>query len=453
MASLNEDPQEIGTADSINKERYLVLIEFAYKHHDFHIAELESILDMHGIVLGGPDCKIVELPNQSDSISSSKTARVKRPFVILSFPGKDWGLHSTSVAFERWSSSDVKSKKVGVAEMLSRCTLIKSVVELWGCAVEMDDCASQVMGWVKGSLGRKIFERVSDATQSWKLSIHTLGTKFKREEQDEMRKKFSYVGFNGPVKMKDPENEYILIREVEMDGKGNPLYPRYHNGKNIIHENALRPPLSCYFGRLLCGSRKGGESMEKFNLKHRKFLGPTSMDAELSFVMTNFGQVSKGSVVFDPFVGTGSILLSCALRGAYCVGTDIDIRVLKGRSLEENIFSNFDQFDLPRPEVLRTDNSYYSRHFRSHLPFYDSIICDPPYGIRAGARKTGSRLDTPRPIAEEHRHDHIAQTKRKCKKQNVSKPEISCQTVLFLLFIVPSFENPSFLNPRSISSV
>ena len=32
-------------------------------------------------------------------------------------------------------------------------------------------------------------------------------------------------------------------------------------------------------------------------------------------------------------------------------------------------------------------------------------------GIRAGARKSGSRLEQVRPVLDEHRHDHIAQTK------------------------------------------
>ena len=44
-------------------DRYLVLVEFVYKHMGFQIAELESVLEMHGIVLGGPDCQILPLPN------------------------------------------------------------------------------------------------------------------------------------------------------------------------------------------------------------------------------------------------------------------------------------------------------------------------------------------------------------------------------------------------------
>lgn len=45
--------------------------------------------------------------------------------------------------------------------------------------------------------------------------------------------------------------------------------------------------------------------------------------------LTRFPQVGRGSLVFDPFVGTGSILVAAAHRGARTLGTDIDMRVLK----------------------------------------------------------------------------------------------------------------------------
>lgn len=40
-------------------------------------------------------------------------------------------------------------------------------------------------------------------------------------------------------------------------------------------------------------------------------------------------QVKRGGLVLDPFVGTGSILIACARFGAFCMGTDIDIRILR----------------------------------------------------------------------------------------------------------------------------
>lgn len=40
-------------------------------------------------------------------------------------------------------------------------------------------------------------------------------------------------------------------------------------------------------------------------------------------------QVGRGSFVLDPFVGTGSVLVPAAHRGALTLGTDIDIRVIR----------------------------------------------------------------------------------------------------------------------------
>ena len=461
--------------------RYLVLVEFAYRHVDFHMAELESILDIFGIRLDGPDCKCHPLPNQTQSVaapssssSSSSSSSVgkeynqdqhnnnknkhqnnnkdnptqstgTRPFVILSFPAKDaerlGGIRKQQV--EKWDSTNV-SKTTGIAEMLSRCTLVKSVMELWGCGTTMEECAKATQRWVNDvPLGKSIFPKV--ASQSWKITIHTLGSKYTREEQDAMRKQFSYIGLEGPVQLNDPDHEYVLIREVELNKSGSPLYPRHHLGKTIIPENDARPPLACYFGRILGGIRKGREGLEQYSLKHRAYLGPTSMDAELSFIMTSLGQVRKGSIVFDPFVGTGSILLSCGIRGAYCVGADIDIRVLKGKTETETIWTNFEQFHLPRPEILRTDNSIYHKHFRDHPSLYDAIICDPPYGIRAGARKTGSKRDEPRPIADEHRHDHIPQT-RPYPVSDVMADllDVAARALVMggrLVYVIPSFQN------------
>jgi tRNA (guanine10-N2)-methyltransferase len=41
---------------------------------------------------------------------------------------------------------------------------------------------------------------------------------------------------------------------------------------------------------------------------------------------------------------------------------------------------------------------------------YDAIVTDPPYGIRAGARKAGSRRETVRPVDVDLRASHIPQT-------------------------------------------
>ena len=101
---------------------------------------------------------------------------------------------------------------------------------------------------------------------------------------------------------------------------------------------------------------------------------------------------------------------------------------------EANIFTNFKQFGVPTPEIVRCCSSRAGlgcfRGFRSDRTgadtsataaaapapaaaggvAYDAIVCDPPYGIRAGARKEGSKRAAVKAIPADKRHDHIPQT-------------------------------------------
>ena len=86
-------------------------------------------------------------------------------------------------------------------------------------------------------------------------------------------------------------------------------------------------------------------------------------------------------------MGTGSILLACALRGGRCHGADIDIRVLRGRTADKNVSSNFRMFGLPRPELIRSDNALYHRNYRPHRTLYNAIVCNTPYRIRVGGEE------------------------------------------------------------------
>lgn len=47
------------------------------------------------------------------------------------------------------------------------------------------------------------------------------------------------------------------------------------------------------------------ELIRSHSVKNRHFIGNTSMDAGLSFIMANHAKVKKDDLVFDPFVGTG----------------------------------------------------------------------------------------------------------------------------------------------------
>ena len=61
------------------------------------------------------------------------------------------------------------------------------------------------------------------------------------------------------------------------------------------------------------------------------------MEPQLSFLMANQAQIQPNYLVLDPFVGTGSLLVSSAYFGAYVIGSDIDYMTIHARSRPSRI--------------------------------------------------------------------------------------------------------------------
>ena len=181
-----------------------------------------------------------------------------------------------------------------------------------------------------------------------------------------------------------------------------------------------------YLGRFVAA---GQRSINRdFDLKKRKYIGagstkdshvgPTSTCAELAFLMSNQVLSRKGAVMWDCFVGTGSLLVAATAHGSHCMGTDIDVRVLKGIKRGRKgdcVRTNFDQYGLRYPELIRADLSALPLRIDGWWTFerevmcsIDGILCDPPYGIRAGARKTCTHVHENPPL--EVREGHIPRT-------------------------------------------
>jgi tRNA (guanine10-N2)-methyltransferase len=373
------------------KYNYNVLIEFAHIHVDFQRSELQSVLEMHGL-LQTQDYTEIPLPNIYNGDSNHPS--LHRAFMILSFSidrlnnarilRDDPNKMVPESLMDRYCTQKTAELPPTLAIILSQCTLVRSAIELWGFGSSFEECTLSIKSQIADdgishntNMG-VIWDRLNKVctdNQSWKITIQTLGRTFTREDQEEMRSHFRFLDFPGPVKMNEPENEFIIIREIELDTNGSPAFPKYDHNKQLIQENDQRPPLGIYFGRILGHNRNYRSGIEKFNLKKRVYLGPTSMDAELSFIMTSLAQVKQGSFCFDPFVGTGSLLLTCAMKGAgMCLGTDIDIRVLRGRNMDETIYNNFSQYGLVRPELIRSDNAIFHRHYRSMHSMFDAIV-------------------------------------------------------------------------------
>jgi tRNA (guanine10-N2)-methyltransferase len=329
------------------------VIQFAHQHLDFRQCEFDASLTLANLA-------------PSQVYSKFDTAR---PFVRANFPSPELA-----------------------REVCGRCVLIKAVYVLLHEGADTDSCVASV--------------QPSAGQDSWKVNFETFAWKFSRDEQSTIMKRFiEKLGPKGSVSMKSAAVTYAIIHEYAVSVDGSPLYPRHdHSGKEVA-ENANKPPLCVMLTEFFCVGNR--ELCDKYKLTKRSFLGPTSMDNELSLIMCTAALVVRDSFVFDPFVGTGSILFSAAVFGAHTHGTDIDIRILRGKAT--TLFDNFTQANLPPPDVFRADNSMFGRVFKTE-EFYDAIVTDPPYGIRAGARKSGTSREVVKKIEDDRRDDHIPQT-------------------------------------------
>nr|ATG70641.1 ATTRM11 [Juniperus phoenicea] len=285
-------------------------------------------------------------------------------------------------------SEDIASK------VANRSILVKCMLELWGQGYSYEELKTSVQTFPEE---HKLPYLGVEST--FRIVVDTFGKVLSSDEQRERIESFSYIPFKGRVDLRNADNRFWLI-ETDDQFSNNGLPPTVQR--------------TLFFGREVGGADR--KLLPTFSLSNRKYLGPTAMDAEIAFLMANQALVQPGKLVYDPFVGTGSILVAASHFGAMTMGADIDIRVVRnGRGPDCNVWSNFKQYDLPLPiSLIRADNNLPP--WRGDLQeIFDAIICDPPYGVRAGGRKSGGRkllkgVKGPYVIPEEKRKDHIPST-------------------------------------------
>ncbi|KAJ1981052.1 hypothetical protein H4R34_002225 [Dimargaris verticillata] len=305
------------------------LVHFAQFHADFRLAEIEALARLEGVTL------------QYDPAQY----RSDNPFMVVY-------LESNAAA----------------AQLVHRAILVKEICEHWGSAETYEALFAQL------KTNPERWEPYH--TCSFRFEVKGFGGTLSLAEQIAIIERFSFLGFDGPIDLKNPKEQFFVYEDYGIDPTETNTTP------HVIH-----------FGRLVARSNRN--IVQKFNLKKRKYLGNTSMDAELSLVMANQALARPGTVIYDPFVGTGSFLLTCAHFGALTMGSDIDGRQIRGsRTKTAGITDNVKQYGLDA-RVLDTlvfdicRNPW--RHTPSRQPWFDAIVTDPPYGVRAGAKRLGRK--------------------------------------------------------------
>lgn len=298
-------------------------------HLNFRRAELESLADLFGVS--------VDFSNYSD----------ESPFMLVTLDNDEQA--------RNW---------------IKRSVLTRAIYEYWGEGTDYDNVHESV--------------KKNDRFQQYKEENHEVSFKFDFEKfggnmKQDMKSKvkviesFKYLEFKGPIRMKNPDSVFTVIEEYQ------PI------SDNIGGE----VPIKIYFGKLIQTSDRMRGALEKYDLKKRPYKGTTSFEAELSLVSANIAQVKPGTLMYDPFVGTGSFLVSGGHYGALVMGSDIDGRMIRGKG-NDTIKANFAYYkeSIQFLDVMTMDFTHNS--LRKDL-ILDTILCDPPYGIRESIKVLGAK--------------------------------------------------------------
>lgn len=256
----------------------------------------------------------------------------------------------------------VEMEKSSCEKLLKRSILIKSITLLLEVGSSFEDLTEK--------LQKRKAEFLRDfGDKTFKFHISSFGHSVPAEEKMARILSFSWMELKGKIDMKTPEIDFKYIEE----------YKDY---------KSKTAPDVCYFG-ILAGEGLGSKVVSRFDLKKRDYVGTTSMDAELSLLSANQALARPGTIAYDPFVGTGSFIIASAYFGAQTIGSDIDGRKIRG-NLTYGIQANLEQYGLEQYLMANMACDISHHCWRSGVTWFDSIICDPPYGVREGAKKISS---------------------------------------------------------------
>nr|XP_054750929.1 tRNA (guanine(10)-N2)-methyltransferase homolog [Lytechinus pictus] len=319
------------------------LIVFAQEHIDFRISEIKSLVNHLGI--------------QADL--TSRKYEDKSPFLEIGLP-----------------SSDCMQK------LMNRSVLAKSAIEVWAQGSTYSEVCAGL-----DAFSQEEMEKYCKEDISFCFKVHTFGKQLTNTDKlDVMKRLEGHLPLKGPVKLRDPDQVFYIFEDY-----------------GVQPNQAPDQPHRIFVGRWISDGQK--RLAHHYSVKTRHFIGNTSMDALLSLLMANQAGVHDGDFIFDPFVGTGSLLVAAAHFGGYVAGCDISYNIIHGRGKssraqsktkyrgrDENISANLEQYGLGHRyvDVLISD---FSKNIWREQPLFDAIITDPPYGIREKTRKVGGDKD------------------------------------------------------------
>ncbi|RDX42082.1 tRNA guanosine-2'-O-methyltransferase [Lentinus brumalis] len=314
------------------------LFVFAQVHDEFRIPELLSVAELYGF-----DIKFSEDPKERDT---------SRPFMILELESED---HARLLA--------------------GRCILIKYVCEFYARGKSYEEMHE------RNRLRKPQWEKYI-ADTSFKFMVTAFNHTIPQRRQRDVVEGFAYMDFQGKIDMKNPDITLSCFEE-------------YPDRRGTIREKIEGDGEfdEVWFGRLI-EVELARPLAKKFDVKKRAYFGNTSMEAEMSLLMANQTLASPGKLVYDPFIGTGSMAYTTAYFGAFVFGSDIDGRQMRGKAKPPGIIRAAAQYGVANRIMDLCTFDVTQNPWRCG-ELFDAIVTDPPYGVRAGAKRLGRKNQRP----------------------------------------------------------
>lgn len=383
-----------------------------HRHSEFRVPELRALF--RSVLQGAGDGAVPPSATSSPPSSSDRELQV--------LPVDSRTPHSPFCRIREPPACSGAAGAAALREACSRAQLVRGVFRVLATAGSTEGLLDASRRRAELPAFREEFCR--DAQRSWRMHVSTFGYSMDRKEQRALIDRFSFLRLPGPVRMKSPDDEFFIIHDGSLAMNRDRKRDRPPAGDGEAGGGSVAGNGRWYFcvGEVFGdGGAEARKATNNMLLTKRKFIGPTSMDTEMAFIMCNHAGVRPGDFVYDPFVGTGSIIVAAARLGAYTFGMDIDMRMLLSKECgakkkSYDMWDNFDEYGLHHPlGILRGDNSMPPLRACSS-GWFDAIVTDPPYGVRAGGRKAGGRRRAedgtlPYEIPPEYRSQHIASTR------------------------------------------
>ncbi|SNX85505.1 related to TRM11 - Catalytic subunit of an adoMet-dependent tRNA methyltransferase complex [Melanopsichium pennsylvanicum] len=422
-----EDPASIGP---------LYVLHFATSNHAFRLPDFLAAAEYLRIPFAfvpTPAKPILEESRKAydathEASSSGYRPDLRRPFALAHLPNDE-----------------------AAVNLLRRCVSLRSVWAHWSHGSSYSELHARNRQEASRALWIPYVQEA--ACPSWKAYVFSYSYTISDKRKIDIIQSFSYMGLKGRIQLNAPHMRWGVMEEyVAQELWPSHLRDEHNNfpaGKEgdkveLREELGDKDPrlVQIFLGRRIdvnagplysekaapAAPRKSSDPtqegqaglardlIEKLNLKKRVYIGNTSMESEMSLLMASMALAGPGKLIYDPFAGTGSMLYASAVFGAMAFGSDIDGRPMRGKenisdsNSRTGIVKSASQYGV-RDHILDTvvfdmtqnpwrkdllfpvdvDNKQTEQISKRSKGVVDGIVADPPYGVRAGAKRLGKR--------------------------------------------------------------